>query len=429
MRLKIAVAERQPHISVMLREYRGVYDVDIVGIASSGIGLSALIESGTPDIVIMEIDFPDLNGLDIVKIHKNKCMRMDFIVIAEKEDFDQAIQGLRAGISDLLVKPVTYEKLFNALHASLARELSRIVHIHDNDFALRCYYTSNLSVLLADNMSMEATNLHYGTRYKKGIFRCAFAKVDCTTGIEWFANNTVYMEKIKSIFFEELSGLCHELLFEPKFDGILALMNYSFEAAELVRGCLEKVQLKMELLFNALYEIKITLCVGKEYDTMGGLSLMPAGSSLYFSGISSCAAIGIEVEINAYETALFNNYKNEQDEWEMLIDLKNGSGYIPNCWRSCFDRTAFSNELTVNFVKDDRLQELVMAAKSPETYSPSALDEFHEYLKEKAYGYGLFVTYDYAVAVDGIEDIFINTSNYICPGAFTYSSDFEGVAQ
>lgn len=144
---------------------------------------------------------------------------------------------------------------------------------------------------------------------------------------------------------------------------------------------------------------------------------------------NSLKAIGIEVTINAYETALFNTYKNEQDEWEMLIDLKNGSGYIPNCWRSCFDATAFSNGLTVNFAQDDQLQELVIAAKSPDTYSEETIEAFHQYLKERAYGYGLYVAYDYAVALDSIENIFINSSNYICPGAFTYASDFVGVTK
>lgn len=143
---------------------------------------------------------------------------------------------------------------------------------------------------------------------------------------------------------------------------------------------------------------------------------------------NSLKAIGIEVEINAYETALFNTYKNDQNEWEILIDLKNGSSYLPNCWRSSFDSNAFSNGLTVNFAKDEKLQELVMAAKTPATYSEETIDEFHYYLKDKAFGYGLFVAYNYAAALDGVENIFVNTSNYICPGAFTYSTDFVGVA-
>lgn len=271
MRLKIAIGEKKPHVSIMLRDYMETDDFDIAGTVDNGIALDTLIETKKPDIVITEIDLPNVNGLDIVKIHKHKHMQMDFIVIDETKNFDNAIRAIRAGVSDFLVKPITHDKLYTAFHASVTREISKIVHIHDNDFALRCYYVGNLKAIMDDHMSMEATNMNYGTRYKEGIFQCAFVKVDCATGIEWFSNNMMYAENIKSIFFEELSNLCHDLLFEPKFDGILVIMNYSPVCQETIHQRLEQILVRVKQMFNTFYEIEITLCVGAEYDTLSGL--------------------------------------------------------------------------------------------------------------------------------------------------------------
>lgn len=271
MRLKVAIAEKYPSVSVMLREYKDINEFDIVGVVDNGIELSSLIENKVPDIVITEIELLGISGLDIVGKYKNKCLRMDFIVISEAENFQDAYQAIKVGVSDFLVKPITHKKLHVAFRQAVVREISRIAHVHDNDFALRGYYTSNLASVLDDGMGIEATNINYGTRYKPGRFRCVFVKLDCATGMEWFSNSSVYMEKIKSVFFEQFAFLCHELLFEQKFDGILVVLNYDATASCEIHTRLEKIQMMVEMLFNSLYEIKITLCVGSEEDTLYGL--------------------------------------------------------------------------------------------------------------------------------------------------------------
>jgi ABC-type transport system substrate-binding protein/nitrate/nitrite transporter NarK len=54
-------------------------------------------------------------------------------------------------------------------------------------------------------------------------------------------------------------------------------------------------------------------------------------------------AIGINVEIIDYEDALFNTYKYEPGEWDILLDNCGSSDYLVTLWRGKFDPRQFEN--------------------------------------------------------------------------------------
>lgn len=68
-----------------------------------------------PDVVLMDINLPGLNGIDAVHLLKDKCPGIQFIMSTIYEDDSKIFDLLKAGASGYLVKKIAPEKLLEAI--------------------------------------------------------------------------------------------------------------------------------------------------------------------------------------------------------------------------------------------------------------------------------------------------------------------------
>lgn len=73
------------------------------------------IPKDPPDVVLMDIDLPKLNGIEGIKILKEKLTKTDFIMLTIKEDDESVFQSLCAGATGYLVKDIPPVKLLNSI--------------------------------------------------------------------------------------------------------------------------------------------------------------------------------------------------------------------------------------------------------------------------------------------------------------------------
>jgi ABC-type transport system substrate-binding protein len=111
--------------------------------------------------------------------------------------------------------------------------------------------------------------------------------------------------------------------------------------------------------------------------------------------------VGIKSAILTYENALFNTYKYDDAQWDIMFDQTSWSGPIPTQWRDKFDRRTFRGGKG-GFIStsDDKFQSLLEGANNMATYSPETVNAFHQYLKEQAYARGLFNQISKSVSTD-----------------------------
>ena len=57
-----------------------------------------------PDIVIMDINLPGMNGIECIKKVKNQCPKTQFIMFTIYEDDEKVFEALMAGASGYLLK-------------------------------------------------------------------------------------------------------------------------------------------------------------------------------------------------------------------------------------------------------------------------------------------------------------------------------------
>ena len=101
---------------IMIREgFKRLFDWEahgcqVVGEAADGMEAMAKIDSLHPDIVIMDINIPIMNGLKVIQAARVKHPQTAFVIVSGYDDFSYCQQALRMQITDYLLKPVNYEE-------------------------------------------------------------------------------------------------------------------------------------------------------------------------------------------------------------------------------------------------------------------------------------------------------------------------------
>ena len=97
-------------------------DFSIVGEASDGEEAVRLTEKSTPDVVIMDISMPTLDGIAATKIIKERFPDVKVIILTVHEDEEYAYQVLRAGASGYVLKNAGKKDIFRAIESAMSGE-------------------------------------------------------------------------------------------------------------------------------------------------------------------------------------------------------------------------------------------------------------------------------------------------------------------
>ena len=116
--IRIVVADDQ---TLVRRGFAAILDsiddIDVVGEASNGVDALALVKRTRPDVILMDIRMPQMDGLDATKRITNDPDLSDTrILILTTFDLDEYVQqALIAGASGFLLKDTEPEELIHAV--------------------------------------------------------------------------------------------------------------------------------------------------------------------------------------------------------------------------------------------------------------------------------------------------------------------------
>jgi len=119
----ILVADDEEHITELLAMGLGFngFEVERVG---NGRAALAAIDARRPDLVILDVMMPDLNGFDVAKrIRQGERAgnRIPIIFLTAKDTTADKVEGLRLGGDDYVTKPFSIEELIERVKAVLRR--------------------------------------------------------------------------------------------------------------------------------------------------------------------------------------------------------------------------------------------------------------------------------------------------------------------
>lgn len=93
-------------------------DIDVVGQAADGEVAIEMAYDLMPDVILMDINLPTINGLQVTRKIKSVMPETKVVVITGYDDAEQVFHALRAGASAYCPKDVTPESLVKTIHAA-----------------------------------------------------------------------------------------------------------------------------------------------------------------------------------------------------------------------------------------------------------------------------------------------------------------------
>ena len=166
---------------IMIREgFRRLFDWEahgcqVVGEAADGMEALSKIDALRPDIVIMDINIPIMNGLKVIQTARMTHPNMAFVIVSGYDDFAYCQQALRMQITDYLLKPVDYEEFgacIDNLKIGLYRQRTNAQPEQQEERTITAL-TRYLQEHLAEEISLSvlAEQFHLSAQYISQLFK------------------------------------------------------------------------------------------------------------------------------------------------------------------------------------------------------------------------------------------------------------------
>ncbi|HEY0756773.1 MAG TPA: response regulator transcription factor [Ktedonobacteraceae bacterium] len=116
----VLLVDDEPQIIEFLRVGFG-YEGFVVSVAKTGQEALESVKRQKPDIVILDIMLPGLNGM-LVAQHIRQAHDTAIIMLTAKDDVEDRVAGLDIGADDYLTKPFVFKELMARVRAVLRRQ-------------------------------------------------------------------------------------------------------------------------------------------------------------------------------------------------------------------------------------------------------------------------------------------------------------------
>ncbi|MGH2883088.1 MAG: response regulator [Solirubrobacteraceae bacterium] len=97
-------------------------EIEVIGHASTGREAIALTRRREPDVVLMDVQMPDVDGIAATRELAGAAPATRVLILTTFEEDDYIFGGLRAGASGFLLKRTPAEELIRAVHTVAAGE-------------------------------------------------------------------------------------------------------------------------------------------------------------------------------------------------------------------------------------------------------------------------------------------------------------------
>ncbi len=92
-------------------------DMEVVGVAGTGDEVLALAERCQPDVVLMDLQMPDMGGIDATRRIVDLCPSTAVLVVTMFDDDYSVFTAMRAGARGYVLKDADEEEVLRAIRA------------------------------------------------------------------------------------------------------------------------------------------------------------------------------------------------------------------------------------------------------------------------------------------------------------------------
>ena len=120
------ILETRDHLSKLLSFEA---DIDVVGVAASGAEAIERAVALAPDVVLMDINMPDMDGIAATELLAIKCPTTAVVMMSVQGEADYLRRSMLAGAREFLVKPFSSDELNASIRQVWTRERDKMARM------------------------------------------------------------------------------------------------------------------------------------------------------------------------------------------------------------------------------------------------------------------------------------------------------------
>ena len=122
--VRVLVVDDHPAFREALTTALGLVDqIEVAGEAAGGVDACRETEALDPDVVLMDLSMPDLNGLDAMHRIHQRDPEVPVVILTANADPDVEAEARRAGASGFLAKGTMLDDIVIVLHEAAERSV------------------------------------------------------------------------------------------------------------------------------------------------------------------------------------------------------------------------------------------------------------------------------------------------------------------
>ncbi|MCU7834319.1 MAG: sigma-54 dependent transcriptional regulator [gamma proteobacterium symbiont of Taylorina sp.] len=147
----ILLVEDSESLSILYQSYLTKIGLQVKAVETGQQAIDAIAKQ-VPDIILLDLQLPDMSGIEVLKIVHQQQLNSSIIVITAHGSVDIAVETMHLGAADFLTKPFDANRLIVTLQNVLEKQkLSRIVEIYQENFSRKKFHR-----FIGASLSMQA---------------------------------------------------------------------------------------------------------------------------------------------------------------------------------------------------------------------------------------------------------------------------------
>lgn len=233
-------------------------DFSVIGTSENGNQLLNMIFNENPDVVISDIDLPDINGIEVMRCSRTAQLPCHFILVSEKEDFNYAYEAIQQKVDGFLLHPIDRSALRRALNDICSRSNPSF-----SKTSRRYFIKEAARTLPYHPLPVEKINSIYGTHFFAPLYQALILKLDCHDFylLESYNFHHSLTAKVEQLIYRFLLPVCSDVVVTDDNYKFQVLLNFSENNLEQLPSVIQNLFTVVKNLFLP-EDFWVTICTG-----------------------------------------------------------------------------------------------------------------------------------------------------------------------
>ena len=191
--IKVLIIDDEPSIRIGLEHMIPWIELgfNVIGVGVNGIDGLEKIETLNPDLVILDMEMPGLNGVDVLKKAKSEAYKFKSIVLTGHSEFKYAKECISLDVHSYLLKPLDEDELIKNLK-EIKEEINK--EIKTNNIIVNEKFKE---LILESNINNNSIN--YNNYFCTNIESATIAILTSLSSASPLGNNSRLVDYLKSL--------------------------------------------------------------------------------------------------------------------------------------------------------------------------------------------------------------------------------------